>query len=131
MADQLGTDFQTRPLTGAFLSGPALLVEDLGRLLRTRRGALFYDPDYGSYLPEYLGEGFQDEGAEAAAICQLDLEENSRVLTATVTVESFDLRAIRLRADLETVVGPIALIVEASDAVTVLGYEEATPYGAG
>ena len=131
MAERFGTDFQTRPLTGAFLSGVALLIEDLGRLLRTRKGALFYDPDYGSYLPEYLGEGFQDGGAEAAAICELDLEEDPRVLTATASVEAFDLRTIRLRADLETVGGPVTLVVEAGDAVSVLGYEEATPYGTG
>ncbi|GGR00336.1 hypothetical protein [Deinococcus ruber] len=130
MIEPFGTDFQA-PLTGALLSGPALLARDLGRLLRTRRGALFYDPDYGSYLPEYLGEGFLDGGAEAAAICELDLEEDPRVLSATVTVTAADLRSITLRADLETQAGPFALIVEASDAVSVLGYEEVAPYGTG
>ncbi|THF70509.1 hypothetical protein E7T06_07330 [Deinococcus sp. Arct2-2] len=131
MPDPLGTDFNLRPLTGALLSGRALLTEDLGRRLRTRHGALFYDPDYGSYLPEYLGEGFQDGGAEAAAICMLDLEEDDRVLSASVNVLSTDLRTIQLRADLETVSGPISLIVEAGDAVNVLGYEGVAPFGVG
>ncbi len=129
--DPLGTDFSLRPLSGALLSGPDLLVEDLSRLLRTRRGALFYDPTYGSYLPEYLGESFVDDGAEAAALCTLDLEEDPRVLTASVSVTAVSRLSVTLRADLETVVGPISLIVLAGDGVSIEGYTQGASYGVG
>lgn len=129
--DGFGIDFNTRPLTGALLFDYALLTEDLGRLLRTRRGALFYDPEYGSFLPEYVGEGFDDGGQEAAIICELDLEQDARVLNASVSVLEFDLRTIRLQADIETATGSLSLIVEAGDAVRVLGYELGATNGLG
>lgn len=129
----LGIDFTTRPaLTGALISGRALLVESLARRLRTRKGALFYDPSYGSHLPEYLGESFDDGGAEAAAICELDLEDDPRVITAAVQVESVSLTGVQLRATLDTITGPISLIVDAVNAQDALpAVTEAVPYGVG
>lgn len=129
----LGTDFTTRPeLTGALISGPALLLESLARRLRTRKGALFYDPEYGSHLPEYLGESFTDRGAEAALLCELDLEEDPRVLTASVTVLSVSLEGVELRADLETRLGPFSFVVSANRAHEALYPNmEVTPYGTG
>lgn len=129
----LGVDFSTRAgLTGALVAGRDLLVESLARRLRTRRGALFYDPEFGSYLPDYLGERVEDFGAEAAAICQLDLEEDPRVLSAAVTVEQVTLEGVQLRATLDTITGPISLIVDAvhaPDALPVVS--EGVPYGVG
>lgn len=124
----LGLDFSTLGgLDGTLTEGRALLVESLARRLRTRRGALFYDPSYGSYLPDYLGESFADGGAEAAALCELDLEEDPRVLTANVTVLEATLERISLQASLETNLGPLTLIVDAlgmaglyADQLTVL-----------
>lgn len=129
----LGVDFTTRSgLTGALVSGRALLVESLARRLRTRKGALFYDPGYGSYLPDYLGESFTDAGAEAAAICELDLEEDPRVLGATVTVTATHPRGVSLRADVDTTLGPVALVVNAVGAGGLHpGSLEVTPYGVG
>lgn len=110
----LGKDFSTRDgLNGVLTEGRGLLVESLARRLRTRRGALFYDPSYGSYLPDYLGESFTDGGAEAAALCELDLEEDPRVRTAFVTVLDASLDRISLRATLDTELGPLALVVDA------------------
>lgn len=129
----LGVDFTTRAgLSGALVSGRALLVESLARRLRTRRGALFYDPEFGSYLPDYLGESFTDGGAEAAAICELDLEEDPRVINASVTVLHADLSGVKLQADVETITGPISLIVDAIHAQDALPtVQEAVPYGVG
>lgn len=133
MTDPLGTDLSTRyGLTGALVSGRELLVESLARRLRTRRGALFYDPGYGSHLPDYLGESFQDGGAEAAAICELDLEEDPRVRAATVTVTNVHPRGVTLRAHLDTVLGPVDLVVEAAAAGGLHSPSiETTPYGVG
>lgn len=129
----LGVDFTTRPgLTGALVSGQALLIESLARRLRTRKGALFYDPEYGSFLPDVLGEGFSDNGAEVAVLCELDLEGDPRVISAAVDVEHLDLNGVRLRAQLETVTGPISLIVAAVYAQDALpAVTEAVPYGVG
>lgn len=133
MSDPLGVDFSLRAgLDGRLTSGRALLAESLARRLRTRRGALWYDPSYGSYLPDYLGEGFADGGAEAAALCEIDLEEDPRVRGADVTVVSADLERITLRAQVDTLAGPITLVVEAARATDVLpGVVEAVPYGVG
>lgn len=129
----LGTDFSTRDgLNGTLVSGRALLVESLARRLRTRRGALWYDPGYGSSLPEYLGESFDDGGAEAAAICEIDLEDDPRVLTATVTVTASTLSSITLLAQVDTINGPISLVIEASSASTLYPASiETTPFGIG
>lgn len=129
----LGTDFSTRSgLTGALVSGLPLLVESLARRLRTRKGALWYDPEYGSYLPEYLGESFQDGGAEAAAICELDLEEDPRVLSADVVIEAVTLRGVQLRATVTATLGTVDLVIDATSAHTLYPPEiEVTPYGVG
>lgn len=130
---QLGTDFSLRSgLTGALVSGTELLVESLSRRLRTRRGALFYDPDYGSYFPDALGDSFTDGGAALAALAEVDLEGDPRVAEARVTVLSHDLRRVELQARLTTVDGPVALVIEAMDAhLLVRNVEEVLPYGVG
>ena len=131
--DNLGVDFTLTPaLSGALTSGLPLLTESLARRLRTRKGALWYDPEYGSYLPEYLGESFQDGGAEAAAICELDLEEDPRVLNADVTVEAVTLRGVQLRATVTATLGTVELVIDATSAHTLYPPEiEVTPYGVG
>lgn len=128
-----GVDFDTRPaLTGALVSDLDLLVQSLARRLRTRRGALWYAPAFGSYLPDYLGEGFDDGGLEVAAVAALDLEEDPRVLDATVTVDAVHARAVTLRADVSTTLGPVALVLDATQASGLYPPEiEITPYGVG
>ncbi|MFC5846744.1 hypothetical protein [Deinococcus petrolearius] len=129
----LGTDFSTAAgLNGVLVSGRALLVESLARRLRTRRGALWYEPGYGSSLPDYLGESFDDGGAEAAAICEIDLEEDPRVLTATVTVTTATPSSISLLAQVDTVRGAVALVIEAGSASALYPASiEVAPYGVG
>ncbi|MFC6592425.1 hypothetical protein ACFP81_10740 [Deinococcus lacus] len=128
----LGTDFAARPvLSGALLSGRELLLESLARRLRTRKGALFYDPTYGSYLPDCLGESYQDGGAAVAAICELDLEEDPRVFEARVRVTALGLEGVALEARLVTEDGPIDLILSAEQAggLIKLEIQEGAPYG--
>lgn len=134
MAGELGVDFSTRlGLSGALAFDRALLVESLARRLRTRKGALFYDPDYGSYLPEYLGESFQDGGAEVAVVCALDIEEDPRVAFAVVSVAGVTLRGVSLQADVTTKSGVvIPLIIDAVNASALYPPEiEVVPYGVG
>lgn len=131
--DNLGVDFTLRSGLGSELtSGLPLLIESLARRLRTRKGALWYDPEYGSYLPEYLGESFQDGGAEAAAICELDLEEDPRVLNADVVVEAVTLRGVQLRATVTATLGTVDLVIDATSAHTLYPPQiEVVPYGVG
>ncbi|MCD0156005.1 hypothetical protein [Deinococcus sp. 6GRE01] len=133
MTNPLGTDLSTaRGLGSETVSGLALLAQSLARRLRTRRGALFHDPTYGSYLPEYLGESFEDGGQEAAVICELDLEEDPRVRTAEVTVETVTPEGVTLRAEIDSIAGPITLIVEAAAAGGLYPAAlEVTPDGVG
>lgn len=108
-----GTDLSARPIqAGALLSGPGNLLEALQRRMATPRGALFYDPGYGSSLPDWLGEDITDDGLGAAVTAELDLEEDPRVLSATCEVERVTLRGITLAATVETARGPFPLIIE-------------------
>lgn len=128
----LGTDFTLRPqLTGALISDRALLLESLARRLRTRKGALWYDPAYGSYLPDCLGESYVDGGAAVATICEIDLEEDPRVLDARVTVTRLGLESVTLQALLVTQNGPVELILSAKRAGELIQLEiqEGAPYG--
>ena len=133
LATPIGTDFTLRPgLTGALLSDRALLLESLARRLRTRKGALWYDPTYGSYLPDALGESFADGGAALAALCEVDLEDDPRVLNARVTVAAYDLERVSLNAALETADGPFDFVVEALNAHLLFPQvEEVLPNGVG
>lgn len=131
--ENLGIDFSLRErLSNELTGGLALLVESLARRLRTRKGALWYDPTYGSYLPEYLGERFEDGGAEAAVICELDLEDDPRVLNADVTVDAVNLRGVSLRATVTATLGTVQFVIDATAAHTLYPATiEVTPYGVG
>ena len=128
-----GTDFSTRSgLTGALVSGRALLLSSLARRLRTRKGALWYDPSYGSHLPDALGESYTDGGAALAALCEVDLEDDPRVASARVTVTAYSLEQVSLTATVETAVGPFAFVVESLNAHLLFPQvEEVLPYGVG
>ncbi|MDV6376362.1 hypothetical protein [Deinococcus arenicola] len=97
--------------TGQLVTGGENLIQALTRRIQTPRGSLFYDPGYGSTLHEWLGEGIQDDGLEVAVTLEIDLEEDPRVRSASVTVEQVTLRSIRLVAAVDTAAGPFELVV--------------------
>lgn len=108
-----GTDLSARPFqAGVLLSGPGNLLEALQRRMATPKGALFYDPSYGSSLTDWLGEGITDDGLGAAVTAEVDLEEDPRVLSATCEVEHVTTRGITLAATVETALGPFPLVIE-------------------
>jgi len=113
------------------VTGLELLAESVARRIRTPKGALFYDPNYGCSLYSYLGEGLSDSGAELCAVLEIEIEEDPRVLNATVTPISAGLKTISLRADLDTAAGPFALVITASAAGQQFEVPGVTPYGIG
>lgn len=116
-----GTDLSARPDTaGTLIDGADNLVEALARRLQTPKGALFYDPAYGSGLHDWLGEGLTDDGAGAAVTVEIDLEDDPRVRSALVTVESITLRSLALRATVETAAGPFELLIDGAYAAGVI-----------
>jgi len=112
-----GTDLSASPgLNGRLISGLDLLTESIARRIRTPKGAVFYDLSYGCSLYDYLGEGVTDGGADLCAVLEIEIEEDERVLNATVTPVEVTLKSIQLRADLDTASGPFTLVISADQA---------------
>lgn len=103
-------------LNGAVSGGRQLLLESVTRRLRTRRGALFYDLNYGCSLLDFLGESFQDRGGELAAVLEVELEDDPRVQQALVQVTELSLNGVTLQVILHTTAGLLQLGVTASGA---------------
>ena len=128
-----GTDFTLRGgLTGQLISGIDLLAESLSRRIRSPRGSCFYDPEYGTSLQDFLGEGIQDGGEGVCAVLEAEIEDDPRVLSAVLTPVSATLRTLSIRADVQTVAGPLALVINADAAGQILTPQiEVIPYGTG
>lgn len=127
-----GRDLSASPgLTGRQVSGLDLLTESIARRIRTPKGALFYDVTYGCSLYDYLGEAMNDGGAELCAVLGIEIEEDPRVLNATVTPLEVTLKSISLRADLDTAAGPFVLVIEAGLVGQQFEVQGVTPYGIG
>jgi len=126
-----GTDLTLIPTLGGQVSGLALLAESVARRIRTPIGALFYDLSFGSSLHDYMGEATNDGGAELCAVLGVEIENDERILDASVTPLEVTLRSIRLRADLDTSTGPFSLVIEAVDAGQQFEVQGVTPYGLG
>jgi len=71
---------------GSLARGIRNLANALLRRLITPRGGLFYDPDYGFDLRDYLSAGLTDAELQAlSATVALELEKDERVKSALVT----------------------------------------------
>ncbi len=107
-----GTDLTHLPdVTGQLVTGGENLIQALSRRIRTPKGSLFYDPSYGSTLYDWLGEGLDDGGLALAVSLEVDLEEDPRVRSASVTVTNLHLRGIELSALVDTNAGPFELVI--------------------
>lgn len=124
------TDFGTdrtilRERTWRTVSGIENLIEALTRRLITPRGGLWYAPDYGLDLRQFLGEAVVDGGYEIAALIEAELEGDERVLGATVRVTALDLEGLSFEALIETARGPFRLIGRADEVKGVILYADA------
>jgi len=127
-----GTDLSSSPgLDGRIISGLDLLTESIARRIRTPKGALFYDLSYGCSLYDYMGEANRDGGAELCAVLEIEIEEDERVLNATVTPLEVTLKSIQLRADLDTAAGPFTLVISTDQVGQQFEVPSVAPYGVG
>ena len=119
--DPLGQDFSIlSELSFRTKSGIDNLLEALGRRLITPRGGLWYAPNYGLDIRQFLNESIADGGYEMSALIEGELEGDERVLNATVTVDVLTLESITFRASIETLQGPFELIGTADSARGVI-----------
>lgn len=116
-----GIDFSALPdLNFTLQSGVKNLAEAIARRLITPRGQLFYDPNYGLDVRQYLNEALTDEiRYEIETLVAAECEKDERVLAADVRVLNGETaRNIQLAISLETAEGPFALVIDIG-AVTV------------
>jgi len=91
------------------------LANALLRRLITPRGGLFYDPDYGLDLRDYLNAGLTDgQIVNLAGAVGLELEKDERVSSAEVAMTfTPSSMTLRLRCKVEVVdVGQMSLLLE-------------------
>jgi phage baseplate assembly protein W len=120
MAD-FGIDLSALPdLSFGLKSGRENLAEAIARRLITPLGSLFYDPNYGLDLRQYLNEALTDEVRyEIETLAATECEKDERVLAAEVKlIDTSTPRTLQLAISLETAEGPFRLIL-AINAVTV------------
>jgi phage baseplate assembly protein W len=117
----LGTDFNLGEDLDANLSlvsGVTGLGQALARRLRTPRGGLWYAPDYGTDLRQYvLAPVFSARAMEMAAAAECRKDERVEAVKARA-VQGDDPSSVELTIDVETADGPFALVLNVS-AVTV------------
>lgn len=104
----------------SLVSGRAVLLEAIARRLRTPRGALFYDPEYGLDLTGYVNESLSRADAlalEAALAAECRKDERIRAAGASVAFEPAT-RTLRITVRLFDDAGPFELVLSV-DRVTV------------
>lgn len=121
LPDPLGQDLSLlHELTFRPQDGIDNLLEALGRRLITPRGGLWYAPNYGLDIRQFINESISDGGYEMSALIEGELEGDERVLNATVTVDVLTLDTITFQATIETLQGPFQLIGTADSARGVI-----------
>lgn len=111
-----GTDISVIPdLNFGLKSGLANLIEALIRRLTTPLGGLFYDPEYGLDLREFVQQSWNRATKfelEIRAVAQC--EQDERVLAAEVEATQIDLERIQVKVRGETAEEPFTLILAVS-----------------
>lgn len=102
-------DFALSTVTGMKAVGQAV-----ARRLITPAGALFYDPDYGYDLRQFMNAAFIAQPSDLSARVEEEALKDERVLAARARV-SFINGALTVRLVLETAFGvfPLTLTVDA------------------
>lgn len=108
----LGTDIGAIPdLTWQVREGFANLREALLRRLITPRGALWYAPNYGLDLRQYVNEALTLEVLEEVRILvEQECEKDSRVLLAQAEVHPEPQNRLVVRVRAETDAGSVELV---------------------
>ncbi|MDX2122963.1 MAG: hypothetical protein SF070_18125 [Gemmatimonadota bacterium] len=109
-----GTDFNFAK--GRRVQGFDCLRDDLFWRFQTPLGGLFYAPEYGVDIREYVqGAWDADLKFELETVAKDQAERDPRVLQAAAEASQVSLERLRLRLDLQTADGPFALVLEASN----------------
>lgn len=125
-ADDLGVDVGCVSDIGRTLgtvSGLTNLAHALARRLSTPRGGLFYDPDYGLDLREWINEGLTDSGiVELGSLIEAEVRKDDRAREATATASyNRATRALTVDMSIDTVEGPFRMILAVDEiAVSLL-----------
>jgi len=116
---ELGIDFSCVDDIGpslALVSGRRCLIEAIARRLITPRGGLFYAPDYGFDVRQFLSGITAAPSAIAAGVIA-ECEKDERVNQANAVV-TFIGNTLRIRIDIADGAGPFAFVLAISQ-VTV------------
>lgn len=99
--------------------GPDVLLERIVARLRTARGALFYDADFGFDLRAFLNIRVTDANVQQMVSgVETECEKDPRILRAQVVGTSITRDQIDIQLELETTDGPWAGVIRA-DSVEV------------
>jgi phage baseplate assembly protein W len=113
---ELGIDYSALPdIAWQTKSGMENLAEALARRLQTPRGGLFYDPEYGLDVRDWLNETDSEEARfELATLASAECEGDPRVLSADVDVLVLGEDGITIAISGQSLEGPFSLILEAN-----------------
>ena len=105
------------------------LAESIYWRLTTPRGDLFYDPNYGFDVRNYVQAAWsRDVQYELEAFATEECEKDERILNATLSAEQMTDQRIRLSVLLETAQGPFKFVLAVSAlSVEALGLPSAEP----
>jgi phage baseplate assembly protein W len=113
---ELGIDYSALPdIAWQTKSGMENLAEALARRLQTPRGGLFYDPEYGLDVRDWLNETDSEEARfELSTLASAECEADPRVLSADVEVIALGDDGVTIAISGQSLEGPFSLILEAN-----------------
>jgi phage baseplate assembly protein W len=112
----LGQDFaflSTLDPNFNLIGGTANLGQALAHRLETPRGGLFYDPNYGTDIRDWLNDAMTPRRlAQAAAAIQSECMKDERVLSCTASVQFvFATTTLNVVLNVSTAAGPFQYIL--------------------
>jgi hypothetical protein len=115
-------------VTGALISGPRVLAEDLRRRFTSRRGSVVYSKNAGVDVRDFLNEGFTARSRlEAEVTLASEARKDARISRAKCTA-AFNqaTQSMRVAVAADTTSGPFERVLEVS-AVSVSILERSRP----
>jgi phage baseplate assembly protein W len=123
MASIFGTDLGDLEQGDVLVAGQTNLRDALVRRLQTPRGGLWYDPDYGLDLREFVQRHWDDAAQyEMQILTQAECEKDLRVQRAEVTVERLEQGRLEYRIAIQTFEGPFDFVVSVDQLEVSLVY---------
>ena len=99
-------------------SGPVIVAQALARRFETPRGSLFYDPEYGMDLREFLNESLADSDLlviQTAVAAEARRDERVNSCSATVTLDRLS-QTLTVKLALVLSTGPFTLVMTVDSA---------------